>query len=130
MKTKLVVSMIVGAAFALGSVYAQDEEKKKKPEGGKGGKGGDPSKVFEKLDSNADGKVTESEWMAGPMGKRAADAGKGDRAKEMFGKMAGEDGELTLEEFTKAQEARKKKGQGKGGQGGGDKKKKKPEAES
>lgn len=124
MKTKLVVSIIAGAAFALGSVYAQDAEKKKKPEGGKG-KGGDPSKMFEKVDSNADGKITESEWMAGP-GKKATEAGKGDRAKEMFGKMAGEDGELTLEELTKAQEARKKKGGNKGGQGGGDKKKKKP----
>jgi hypothetical protein len=129
MKMKLIISIIAGTAFALGSVFAEAEgDKKKRPEGAKG-KGGDPAKMFEKVDSNADGSISESEWMAGP-GKRATDAGKGDQAKAAFGKMAGEDAMLTLEEFTKAREARAKKGGDKKGKGGdkkgkgGDKKKK------
>ena len=70
------------------SVHAADDAKGK-------GKGADPEKVFAKLDSNSDGKISKEEFMAGPAAKK--DAAK---AEESFGKKdKNKDGSLTKEEM-------------------------------
>lgn len=110
MKIKLIMTILAALAFGVGSSFAADDAAKKGDAKGKG-KGGDPAAAFGKIDSNGDKKVTLDEWKAGP-GKRMIEAGKGDNVDKAFAKMAGEDGELTLEEFTKAQAERAAKGKG------------------
>ena len=113
MKIKLIITILAALAFGVGSSFAADDAAKGKGDAkGKGkGKGGDPAAAFARIDSNSDKKVTLDEWKAGP-GKRMIEAGKGDNVEKAFAKMAGDDGELTLEEFTKAQAERAAKGKG------------------
>lgn len=94
----------------VGVAGAQDEKKKAKK---KAGDGAAMAKVFEKLDANADKKVTKEEF-AKFDGAALVKPGKEDKAEkkalkgrdEWFTKLdADKDGSLTAEEFAKLREA-------------------------
>lgn len=122
MRKFITLTFALAATLSLG--IAQDEAEKGKDKGKGKGKGGDPAAMFAKVDKDTNGTISLDEWKAGP-GKKAVDAGKTEQVEKAFAKMAGEDGELTLDEFKAAREARAKgkskaKGKGKGKGDGGD----------
>jgi hypothetical protein len=102
------------AALTLG--VAQDG-KAKRPEGGKGGKGGDPAQraemMIKRLDKDGDGKLSKEEFAAGPMAERFKD--EPERLDRVFGALDKDgDGKLSKEELAAAP-----RGDGKGRPGDG-----------
>ena len=70
---------------------------------------GSPADYFNKIDADANGTITETEFVAYKTADGDYDA---DKASEKFAKLAGDDGELTLAEFEGAMKAHKKKKHG------------------
>ncbi|MEA3211088.1 MAG: hypothetical protein QOE70_4145 [Chthoniobacter sp.] len=89
---KSITTILAVLALSAAVVTAADE-KPKAAEGEK--KHGDPEAMFKKLDADNDGKVSEAEFLNGPMGKKDPA-----HAKEVFAKKdANKDGSLSLEEM-------------------------------
>ena len=127
-KTILTIALVL----TVGIAQADDKKERpdKKPEKGEKGKGKGKGDFFAKL-SGDDDVITAEEWANSPMAKRAKEAGKGDAIAARFKKMDGDgDGKVTKEEFAKAMQRGKGKGDKGKGKPGGDGKKpegKKPE---
>ena len=115
MKKILILATIVASGMAL-SLHAEDEKK------GKGKKGGDmdPGKraemMIEKLDTDGNGTISQSEFAASPFAERLKDK-EGALDKLFAARDSNEDGELDLKELSKPMRGGKG---GKGGKGPGD----------
>ena len=88
---KQMIAGLVVAAVALGGVAQA---------GDKGDWDAKMADKFAKIDSNGDGVVSEAEYMAY----------KSSGSSEKFAKLAGDDGQLTLDEMKAAYKSHKKKG--------------------
>lgn len=117
MKQYLPTLLICSLALTFSPIAVEGEEK-----GGK--KGGDKEKdlsaIFDKIDTNKDGKITPNELGAS---KNFKDASKKEVGKAFAEKDADDDGAITPREFIRSfedgQSSGKKKGKGKGkGKGG------------
>ncbi len=104
-KYSLLLALIASAGLVAAEDAPAKREGKKAPQ--------DPAEAFKKMDKNADGKVSQEEFLAV---KRWQD--KQDQGKEVFAKAdTDKDGNLTVEEF-KAHVA-KRGAKGPGGEGKG-----------
>jgi Ca2+-binding EF-hand superfamily protein len=80
-------------------------------EAGKGKKKDKTAALFQKLDTNNDGKLSQDEFSKiSEVGKKKAGKGKGKNTSKMFAKLdADNDGSLSLDEFKKKAELKKGK---------------------
>ena len=93
-KKFLTLAVVFAAALSVG--FGEEEK----------GKAKEKARVilppaFKKLDADADGKVTEAEFLASPGAKKAIEDGK-DPKKGFAAKDKDKSGDLTLEEFSAA----------------------------
>lgn len=89
-RSKLLASAVIGLAFgAAGAAFA-----------------GSPAEYFEKIDANADGTISQAEFVAH---KTADGKYTAEKASEKFSAIAGDDGQITLAEMEGAMKASKRK---------------------
>lgn len=104
------LALLVAFVLVVGIAAADDDAGKKK---GKKGKGriGDPAAAFKKLDANSDGKLTKDEFLK--IADKVQDANKAAKFKERltktFDKLSDGKDSVTLDQFKKISELRKKK---------------------
>ncbi len=132
MKKILLVATALVAGMTFG-LEAADDEKKGRPEGGKG-KGGDPAKrvemMLEKLDTDKSGTISKAEFEAGPFAGKMKEKGGADAIDKMFAARDKDgDGELSKKELAAPRQGGKGAPDGKKPEGKPEGKKKK-DAES
>ncbi|MCS6852930.1 MAG: EF-hand domain-containing protein [Gemmataceae bacterium] len=96
-RLSVLTSVLTGLLLVAGAPGADDNNKPRF----------DPEAIFKKVDANGDGKLSKEEFQK--ITELGKGKGRGDRAKEMIGKLfekldANNDGSLSLDEYKKMRE--------------------------